>query len=563
MMYDVCIIGGGQSGLVTLKTFLETSPNCILLEKCNGCIGLFSTIQEPDSFKWSTSRYMSGFSDFPMPKTMPVWFTIRDYVTYLESYIMQFGLRPHIQYNSTVHHCSQPEDRAGEWLVEYNGTRLLCKKLIICTGLNQTAKFPEIIDGFSGQVIHTHDVYTKMTKRDWANTFSGKRVLLLGGAESAYDIGHVVTQYADTLYYSTKNYTEWFPKGGEEPEIMERIRAIDNKCLNNLYKKDALNIPTDTQLNYIEYSLPEPMSHLWHEHGRKLFYASLGWDCTNCSHQNADLCKITETPDNLFKKYVVKRTEFLLDIYEKKATVVYYPDRIEGTTVYTKEKTLEHIDIIVCATGYKKQFPFLEEDVWKGPMIKKMIPENYKNIAFIGYARPTMGSIASVAEMQGWWIQKYFTDESFRYTVRTPLFRSLDPLNLANEHINTVVIGCYYLKDLAKDLALEPNMLYLLLTDSELFWRIYTGSCHPMMYRIHGHKSYEGSRAVLMDTYVSNDNKKNQEWKYLGFFVLLHALFISFLVLCGWVTSFAASAKYKTVTWLVTVLLLLTWFYSG
>ena len=55
---------------------------------------------------------------------------------------------------------------------------------------------------------------------------------------------------------------------------------------------------------------------------------------------------------------------------------------------------------------------------------------------------------------------------------------------------------------MVRDLHIQPNMFYLLLTDFELFMRIYTGSCHPMMYRIHGYKSYDGSRQVLLDTYI-------------------------------------------------------------
>ena len=129
MIYDVCIIGGGQSGLVTCKTFAESLKNVIVLEKCNNCIGMFSTIKEKDYFKWSTSRYMSGFSDFPMPKNIPVWFTIKDYINYLESYIKYFELDKYIQYNSYVKLCHQNEKE--EWIVEYNDTKLVCKKLII------------------------------------------------------------------------------------------------------------------------------------------------------------------------------------------------------------------------------------------------------------------------------------------------------------------------------------------------------------------------------------------------------------------------------------------------
>jgi hypothetical protein len=47
------------------------------------------------------------------------------------------------------------------------------------------------------------------------------------------------------------------PKGGEEPELIERMRKINNKCLDLIYA--PINSPTDTHLSYIEYSLPEPI----------------------------------------------------------------------------------------------------------------------------------------------------------------------------------------------------------------------------------------------------------------------------------------------------------------
>ena len=543
-MYDICIIGGGQSGLATLKTFLEKTSNIILLEKCNNCVGLFSHIKEGDYFKWSTSRYMSGFSDFPIPKSVPVWFTLTHYVNYLESYKKQFNLNNNIQYNSSVTKCYQ--DTNANWIVEYNNTILSCKKLIICAGLNQTKKYPDIIRDFEGEIIHTDDVYRNMDRNDWKKKFSGKRILLLGGGESAYDIGHVLVQYADKVYYTLKNYTEWFAKGAEEPENIERIVKINDKCLNKTWDFNSIPTPTDTNLLYPEYSLPEPMSHFWHKYGRTTISTrssilNLSLNCCKCTHQHVGLCNLNKTPGNLFKKYVVKRTEFMLDIYENKVELVNYPYKMNRTNVYTTNLTLENIDIIVYATGYKKNFPFLEDNIWNGEFIKKIIPVNISNIAFIGYARPTMGSIASIAEMQGWWVEKYFNDPQFTYKIRKPLFRSIDPLNLSNEHINTVVIGCFYLKDLAKDLKIEPNMFYLLITDLELFFKIYTGTCHPMMYRIHGYKSYDNARNVLIDTYVEYKEKGHNEIEYFIFFIILHIIFIFLLALFYFAISFLST----------------------
>jgi len=533
MFYDICIIGSGQSGLTTCKTFSEKNYNVIVLEKCVDCNGMFSTIQEKNYFKWSTSRHMSGFSDFPIDKNIPTWFTIQQYVDYLNLYKKQFGLEKHIQYNSHVVKCRQNTEE--EWVVTYinknNNSRqeLICKKLIVCTGLNQTPKFPDITQNFKGELIHTEEVYRRMNKVDWRNKFENKRVLLLGGGESAFDIGHIIATNTDDLYYSTKNYIEWFYTGSELEVNKERAKNINDKCF--VHKNLATpNLPTDTQLNYAEYSLPEPMSEFWHNYGRTIILGlTRGFECGKCTHSNKKLCEINETPENLFKKYVVKRTEFLLDIFENKAKVVYYPYKIEGNTVYTKEEVIENVDIIVCASGFKKQFPFLDESVYKGELIKKIIPKNTTNIAFIGFARPTMASIASVAEMQSWWTELYFQNK-LNYTIRKPTFRDHDVLNLSNDHIDTLVIGCFYMKDLAKDMNIEPHMFYLLFTDFELFKKIYTGSCHPMIYRIHGIKSYDKGRDVLMDTLPDFEDHNSGSKVYFLMFVVYHILFILFCI---------------------------------
>ena len=564
-MYDVCIIGAGQSGLTTCKTFIEKNYKVIVLEKSLNHNGMFENIKEKDKFTWSTSRYMSGFSDFPMDKKLPVWFTIQNYIDYLKSYIKHFGLDKYIQYNSNVTSCKL--DNNNEWVIQYNNTSLICKKLIICAGLNQTPKYPNIIQNFKGKIIHTQEVYNNMTEKDWYNTFSNKRVLLLGGGESAFDIGHIITKYTKDLYFSSKNYIEWFPTGGETNKSLE---TINYKCFN---KKELLSInlsnPTDTQLLYNEYSLPEPMSFIWHNYGRYLLNI-MNQDCPKCIHGHEKLCNINKTPDNLFKKYVTKRTDFMIDIHANKVKIVYYPDKIEGTTIYTKEELIDNIDIIVCATGFKKSFSFLDKYIYDRKFIKKIIPVDIPNIAFIGYARPTMGSIAMIAEMQSWWVLLYF-EKTLNYRIRTPLFRNEDPLNLENEHINSLVIGCYYLKDLARDMNIEPNMLSLLFTDWKLFFTIYTGSCHPMIYRLNGQKYHSKGRENLLNTFPTIKSKDTIQIVYITMFVLFHIIFIIGCFIMGYIFMkltqllFKNNIKYDSVFKLVYIYtgLLILYFYNN
>jgi len=554
MIYDICIVGSGQSGLTTCKTFIEKGYNIIILEK-NSNNGLFSNIKEKDYFHWSSSRYISGFSDFPINKKIPEWFTIKQYSDYLNSYKKRFNLDKFIQYNSNVINCIQNEKE--EWIIEYILNKkiksyLICKKLIICSGLNQVPKFPEIINNFTGEIIHTDQVYINMKKVDWYNKFTNKKVLLIGGGESAFDIGHIITNYTNKLYYSTKNYIEWFYQGNEPDNIKNRKNKIyekikqkkeedittNEKCfIKSFINRNISNmsLPTDTQLSYSEYSLPEPISELWHNLGRLLLF-SRSKDCSKCIHSNKKLCSINDTPENLFNKYVVKRTDFIYDLFEEKVKVVYYPIKIDGRNIYTKDGIINNVDIIVCATGYRKEFLFLDKKIYTNGFIKKIIPKNTKNIAFIGFARPTMGSISNIAEIQSWWTELYFNNK-LNYKIRKPIFRKNDVLNLENENIDTLVIGCFYMKDLAKDMNIEPNMLYLFFYDFELFKKIYTGTCHPMIYRIHGQKSYLQSRYILMNTLPDFD-KDNNIKIYLYMFVIYHIIFIIICIIIGFIITY-------------------------
>lgn len=543
-MYDVCIVGGGQSGLTTAKTFAEAGWSVVVLEKSENANGMFYEICQKDDFTWSSSKYVSSFSDFPMGDDMPTWFTIRQYIGYLEAYKERFGIDRWVHYGCEVRNCVP--GASGGWTVHYvrNGSpqALQAAKLVVCSGLNQVPKYPDL-QGFGGQVIHTSEVYRDMCEADWARTFTGKRILLMGGGESALDIGHLLTRYTDQLYYTTKDYIEWFPQGQDSPENLNRVERV-NKPFFSKKHFASINYPTDTQLFGIEYSLPEPMSYLWHEYGRQFLYGVVNVEnepeYIQCSHKHTPLCNINETPDNLFLKYVVKRTEFILDLHEGKAQVLPYPVGFQGRSASLPEGRLDDIDIVVCATGFQKTFSFLPVDLVEGPLIKKMVSVKRRDLAFIGFARPTMGSIATIAEIQSWWVERFFADQ-LHYQIRRPVVRYYDPLDLANDHVNTVVIGCYYMKDLAKDMNLEPNMWALALTDWTLFWRILTGTCHPILYRLRGAKAFSGARKVLLNMYHEPDKRSPYLMWYLCMFFFFHFVYVAVL-----------AALVYLVYWLIT-----------
>lgn len=229
---------------------------------------------------------------------------------------------------------------------------------------------------------------------------------------------------------------------------------------------------------------------------------------------------------------------------------MYYPTKIKNNTIETKDLNFE-ADIIICSTGYKKYFPFLDESIYNSEFIKKMIPKNTKNIAFIGFARPTMGSIATIAEVQSWWVKSYF--EGMSYKIRRPFLKYYDSLDLSNNNINSLVNGCYYIKDLAKDMKIEPNMPKLFFTDFTLFKNILFGSCYSMIYRINGQKSYSGSRDMFLNNIPKYENLNPFDYKSL--FVYIHMIYMIFLILLCWILSFFTKITFSLIIFILLIYL--------
>jgi dimethylaniline monooxygenase (N-oxide forming) len=512
---SVVIIGAGQSGLVTCKTFKEKNYNVLVLEK-NNKNGLFSNVLEKKYFKWSSSRYISGFSDFPIPKTFPVWMNFKQYCKYLELYKKKNDLDKYIKYDSSV---KSVRKDGSKWIIKYNNNNkeyiIYSDFVIVSTGLNSVPKYPNL-GNFKGKVIHTDTVYKKMNKTDWKSTFKNKKILLIGGGESALDIGNLILKYTNKLFYTTKTYIEWFP----EWALSDKYLNKNKKCNDKIPILINLNTPSDTHLSYLEYGLPTPMSGLWYLSGRKLILNIVSGSKLKCVHNHKKLCEITDTPADLFAKPVIKRTPFICNIHDNKVKVIYYPTKFLENKIVSKDGKFD-IDIIVTGTGYKTYIPFLEEKYYKCDLFKKMVPVIDDTIAFVGYVRPTMGSINNISEMQSWWLAEYFKNN---LNIRIRNFkwaRPRDPLNIGRH----IVIGIYYMKDLAMDLDIMPNLTYIFFNDFKLWFKIMHSTIHPALFRIYGKMSIKDGRKLYYDNLPDLKEKKINIPYYI-MFVLFHILFL-------------------------------------
>ena len=190
----VAVIGSGAAGLATIKCSLEEGIEVECFEQSQEIGGLWRYTEQEchssvyDSTVMNTSKELTCFSDFPMPKEFAPFLPHYMMLQYYNLYAEQFGLSKHIRFNCKVVFVSKLRDgddtKSLKWKVRYhevsNGhvvkqeTRLF-DGVFVCTGhlwQPRLAEYPGMSQ-FNGQIIHSHS---------YKNTqgFKNKTVLLIG-----------------------------------------------------------------------------------------------------------------------------------------------------------------------------------------------------------------------------------------------------------------------------------------------------------------------------------------------------------------------------------------------
>ena len=110
----VGVIGGGLSGITTMKQLRDEGHDVICFEKGTELGGVFAPDGCYDSTMLTISNYFMAFSDFlPEEERLKFW-TRREYEAYLKRYIAKFDLARFAQLRSEV---KQVERKGAGWVI--------------------------------------------------------------------------------------------------------------------------------------------------------------------------------------------------------------------------------------------------------------------------------------------------------------------------------------------------------------------------------------------------------------------------------------------------------------
>ncbi len=342
------VIGAGPVGLAVAKAFKD---NEIAYEQIdadsdvggNWKHGVYRTAHI------ISSKHTTEYADFPMPADYPDFPSRRQMLDYLKSYADEFNLRDNIEFNTKVVGVLPRADEL--WEVEFSGgEKRLYKGVAVCSGHHWQKRFPDYEGEFAGEYFHSKDYKSP-------EQLAGKRVLVIGGGNSACDIASEAARVGESCHLSLRRGYWFLPKTLFGRPSAESILKYFPLFVQRIFLKLSLRVVLG---KYEDYGLPKP-DHKIFEHHPTL---------------NSELLHYLKHG----------RVKPRADI-----------EKFEGKTVYFVDGTSDEFDTIVCGTGFYVSFPFLPEGIVEvkngnlAMVYAGCVLENYKNLYIVGTTQPRYG----------------------------------------------------------------------------------------------------------------------------------------------------------------------------
>ncbi|MDW3210637.1 MAG: NAD(P)-binding domain-containing protein [Reichenbachiella sp.] len=369
-MKKVCVIGAGPSGITAIKNLLDEGLNVTAYDYNEDVGGnwIYSEKESHSSVFETThiisSKIHSQYEDFTFDEFEP---NIPDYPShdqlrrYFQAYAEKFDLYKTIQFNTLVKHCQWIDDHTWEVTIEQNGETQTqtFTDLIVSNGHHWQPRYPSYPGKFTGEYLHSHQ-FKK------AAPFTGKKVLVIGGGNSACDVA------VETSRVSKKTSISW-----------RRGYRIVPKFL--------FGEPTDVVAARMRWLPPK----------LKYFLSGLTVRLLTGSNESYGLQKPTHA---VAATHPTVNDELLYKLRHGKVFPKVDIDHFDGKNVHFKDGSKEEFDTVIACTGFVLAHPFFDKsfiDYSEGevPLYLKMIHNKYPNLYFIGMFQP-LGCIWPGSELQ-------------------------------------------------------------------------------------------------------------------------------------------------------------------
>lgn len=345
---QLALIGAGPCGLAAARAFSRHGIAFQGFEAHTDVGGLWN-IHNPrssvyDSAHLISSKRMTEFSEFPMDDAVADYPSHRELLPYFQAYARHFDLQRHFRFGTRVLRVEPLSDTPDTlWRVTTqtgfgSSISAVYKGVVLANGTLAEPNAPQWPGHFSGEIVHT-------SAYKHARQFDGKRVLIVGAGNSGCDIAVDAVHHARQIDISVRRGYYFVPKyvfGRPADTIGGKIRL-----------PPALKQAIDGTI--VRWFTGDPVR--------------FGFPAPNY---------------RMYESHPVVNSLILYHIGHGDVKVKADVDRLDGNTVHFKDGSRQDYDLIMAATGYKLDYPFIDRDCldWQG-----RAPGLYLNIFSPRFAR--------------------------------------------------------------------------------------------------------------------------------------------------------------------------------
>jgi cation diffusion facilitator CzcD-associated flavoprotein CzcO len=366
---NVCVIGAGVSGLVSIKALGDLGVTHTCFEASDDVGGNWY-FRNPNgrssayrSLHIDTSKNAISFADFPMDKRYPDFPHHTEIHRFLREYSDRFGLRERIRFGTRVQRAERLP--GGGWrIVTDGGDEQQFDALLVCNGHHWDPSYPTFAGEFDGDTLHSHHYIDPTEPLDLRD----KRVLVVGIGNSGVDIVSELSRkgVAERVLISTRSGAWVMPKYIFGRPIDQVVRTIPWLSLT-LQRRVARLLPRLVSGRMEDFGLPAP------------------------NH-------------NFLEAHPTVSSELLLRLGSGDAIAKPDVEELLGDRVRFADGSVEPVDAIIFATGYKISFPFFDPGFISAPgnvlpLYKRMFKPGIDDLAFVGLGQ-AIPTIFPFAECQ-------------------------------------------------------------------------------------------------------------------------------------------------------------------
>ena len=322
------LIGAGPAGLAGARNLDRAGVGFVGFEAHSGVGGLWD-IDNPRSTVYESahlisSRTTTAYAEFPMREDVADYPSHREMKTYFDDFADAFALRRHFRFSTVV---QRVEPDGDGWSVTSAGpdgasTTERFRGVVVATGTLAEPSIPAFAGELTGELMHTASYKSP-------EVFKGKRVLIIGAGNSGCDIAVDAVHQAASVDMSVRTGYWFIPKYifGRPADTLNQGKPLP----------PWLKTKVDGTLMRV-----------------------LAGDPTRFGFRRPD--------HRIYETHPILNTLVLHHAGHGDIAVRGDVDRFDGDGVVFEDGSRREYDLVMLATGYRLDYPFLDGEhlSWTG-----------------------------------------------------------------------------------------------------------------------------------------------------------------------------------------------------